>query len=147
MSSWSARRHNDTVKLVLHNLFFDKLLRVLRTRVNVRFRINNVGQSLGVLHNLGNIHHSANVDSAVTNEDADSRRLSKDVSFRRVTSCCNLSSSGTSDYAHSFGCSSACLRHALGDVFRRGKSPANEYALVLTCSSGRTFEFRKSYIG
>src|SRR5208283_3951005 len=112
MSSWSARRYDHSVKLVLHNLFFDELLRVLRARVNVRFRINNIGQSLGVLHNLGDIHHSANGDSAVTNEDADSRWLLKDISFRRVTSRCNLSSSRASYYAHSFGCSPACLRHA-----------------------------------
>ena len=79
-----ATRHHHAVQAMLQHLLGDVLDAVLRAGVQVRLGVRHIRQRRGVFRDRRHIHKTADVRSARADEDADARRLSADIPFRRI---------------------------------------------------------------
>ena len=84
VSARRARGHHHAVQPILLDPLPDALLRVLGAGVEIVLGVGYSGQGPGVLHHLGHVHHRADVDAAMTDENAHPWLLIGDVPLRRI---------------------------------------------------------------
>ena len=86
VSPRGTRSDDNSIKLVFLNYFLYPLLSILRTSEEISLSIDHVGQGLGKFSGIRDIYIPADIDSAVADEDPDSRLFSSHILFWRVFS-------------------------------------------------------------
>ena len=118
--------HDHAVQAVLLDGLFDLFLGILRAGVEIFVGVDDIRQRARVLLDGGDVHHPADIDAAVADEDADPGLLLRfHLGLRRVFLLGGQRSPRRGDHPRGGGGGAACLGDRLGDVLRRLKGAAD----------------------
>ena len=124
--SRGAGGHHHPIQMVFGDLLLDPILGIVGAGIKIVLRVHDVGQGLGIFHDIRDIDHAGDIGPAVADKDSDARLFSLHISFGWVDLGSDQRAAGFPQEREHLSGSRRGLHDSFRNIFGLGKRPGDK---------------------